>query len=118
MAEARQNETKDREMLDSTRNFVLGESELVLGSCQGETSSLWMSRRVRYPSGMWSTVCQLCTPVVAGVSVKVISDQLGHATISFTLERYSRASEHPERGSGPSRAAINGIKQRVPQGRP
>jgi integrase len=27
--------------------------------------------------------------VVAGVSVKVISDQLGHASISFTLERYS-----------------------------
>ena len=25
----------------------------------------------------------------AGVSVKVISDQLGHASISFTLERYS-----------------------------
>ena len=28
--------------------------------------------------------------VAAGVSVKVISDQLGHASISFTLERYSR----------------------------
>jgi len=27
--------------------------------------------------------------VAAGVSVKVISDQLGHASISFTLERYS-----------------------------
>ena len=27
--------------------------------------------------------------VAAGVSVKVISDQLGHANISFTLERYS-----------------------------
>jgi hypothetical protein len=27
--------------------------------------------------------------VAAGVSVKVISDQLGHAIISFTLERYS-----------------------------
>jgi hypothetical protein len=26
--------------------------------------------------------------VAAGVSVKVISDQLGHASISFTLERY------------------------------
>jgi integrase len=25
----------------------------------------------------------------AGVPVKVISDQLGHASISFTLERYS-----------------------------
>ena len=29
--------------------------------------------------------------VAAGVSVKVISDMLGHASISFTLERYSRA---------------------------
>jgi integrase len=28
-------------------------------------------------------------PVAAGVSVKDISDQLGHARISFTLERYS-----------------------------
>lgn len=28
--------------------------------------------------------------VAAGVSVKVISDQLGHASISFTLEPYSR----------------------------
>jgi integrase len=27
--------------------------------------------------------------VAAGVSVKVISDQLGHASISFRLERYS-----------------------------
>ena len=27
--------------------------------------------------------------VAAGVSVKVVSDQLGHASISFTLERYS-----------------------------
>ena len=27
--------------------------------------------------------------IAAGVSVKVISDQLGHASISFTLERYS-----------------------------
>ena len=27
--------------------------------------------------------------VAAGVSVKVISDQLGHASISFTVERYS-----------------------------
>jgi integrase len=27
--------------------------------------------------------------VAAGVSGKVISDQLGHASISFTLERYS-----------------------------
>ena len=27
--------------------------------------------------------------VAAGVSVKVISEQLGHASISFTLERYS-----------------------------
>ena len=27
--------------------------------------------------------------ISAGVSVKVISDQLGHASISFTLERYS-----------------------------
>ena len=27
--------------------------------------------------------------VTAGVSVKIISDQLGHASISFTLERYS-----------------------------
>lgn len=27
--------------------------------------------------------------MAAGVSVKVISDQLGHASISFTLERYS-----------------------------
>ena len=27
--------------------------------------------------------------MAAGVSVKVVSDQLGHATISFTLERYS-----------------------------
>jgi integrase len=27
--------------------------------------------------------------VAAGVSVKIISDQLGHASISFTLERYS-----------------------------
>jgi hypothetical protein len=27
--------------------------------------------------------------VAAGVSVRVISDQLGHASISFTLERYS-----------------------------
>ena len=27
--------------------------------------------------------------IAAGVSVKVISDQLGHARISFTLERYS-----------------------------
>src|SRR6202011_600195 len=27
--------------------------------------------------------------VAGGVSVKVISDQLGHASISFTLERYS-----------------------------
>ena len=27
--------------------------------------------------------------VAAGVSVKVISDQLGHASISFTLDRYS-----------------------------
>jgi hypothetical protein len=27
--------------------------------------------------------------VAAGVSVKAISDQLGHASISFTLERYS-----------------------------
>jgi integrase len=27
--------------------------------------------------------------VAAGVSVKVISDQLGRASISFTLERYS-----------------------------
>jgi len=27
--------------------------------------------------------------VAAGVSVKVISDQLGHASVSFTLERYS-----------------------------
>jgi integrase len=26
--------------------------------------------------------------IAAGVSVKVISDQLGHAGISFTLERY------------------------------
>jgi integrase len=28
--------------------------------------------------------------IAAGVSVKVISDQLGHASISFTLERYSQ----------------------------
>ena len=27
--------------------------------------------------------------IAADVSVKVISDQLGHASISFTLERYS-----------------------------
>jgi integrase len=27
--------------------------------------------------------------IAAGVSVKVISDQLGDASISFTLERYS-----------------------------
>jgi integrase len=27
--------------------------------------------------------------IAAGVSVKVISDQLGHASIAFTLERYS-----------------------------
>jgi integrase len=27
--------------------------------------------------------------IAAGVSVKVISDQLGHASISFTLDRYS-----------------------------
>jgi integrase len=27
--------------------------------------------------------------IAAGVSVKAISDQLGHASISFTLERYS-----------------------------
>lgn len=27
--------------------------------------------------------------VAVGVSVKVISEQLGHASISFTLERYS-----------------------------
>ena len=27
--------------------------------------------------------------IAAGVSVKVISDHLGHASISFTLERYS-----------------------------
>ncbi len=27
--------------------------------------------------------------IAAGVSVKIISDQLGHASISFTLERYS-----------------------------
>ena len=27
--------------------------------------------------------------IAAGVSVKVISDMLGHASISFTLERYS-----------------------------
>jgi integrase len=27
--------------------------------------------------------------VAAGVSVKAISDQLGHSSISFTLERYS-----------------------------
>jgi integrase len=27
--------------------------------------------------------------IAAGVSVKVIADQLGHASISFTLERYS-----------------------------
>ena len=27
--------------------------------------------------------------IAAGVSVKVISDQLGYASISFTLERYS-----------------------------
>ena len=27
--------------------------------------------------------------IAAGVSVKVISDQLSHASISFTLERYS-----------------------------
>jgi integrase len=27
--------------------------------------------------------------IAAGVSVKVISDQLGHASISFTLERYA-----------------------------
>jgi integrase len=27
--------------------------------------------------------------IAGGVSVKVISDQLGHASISFTLERYS-----------------------------
>jgi integrase len=27
--------------------------------------------------------------IAPGVSVKVISDQLGHASISFTLERYS-----------------------------
>ena len=27
--------------------------------------------------------------VAAGVYAKVISDQLGHASISFTLERYS-----------------------------
>ena len=27
--------------------------------------------------------------IAAGVSVKVISDLLGHASISFTLERYS-----------------------------
>jgi integrase len=27
--------------------------------------------------------------VAAGVSLKVVSDRLGHASISFTLERYS-----------------------------
>ena len=47
-----------------------------------------------------SACCRLCRSrhnrhtaatlaVAAGVSVKVISDQLGHASISFTLERYS-----------------------------
>jgi integrase len=33
--------------------------------------------------------CSATLAVAAGVSVKVISEQLGHASISFTLERYS-----------------------------
>ena len=37
-------------------------------------------------SSSWFTAV---SAVAAGVSVKVISDQLGHASISFTLERYS-----------------------------
>ena len=36
-----------------------------------------------------ASVCRTIQHSKAGVSVKVISNQLGHASISFTLERYS-----------------------------
>ena len=42
---------------------------------------------VRAPYDLRHTAATL--GIAAGVSVKVISDQLGHASISFTLERYS-----------------------------
>ena len=47
-------------------------------------SACWRLCRARHKRHTAATLA-----IAAGVSVKVISDQLGHASISFTLERYS-----------------------------
>ena len=51
--------------------------------------------------------------IAAGVSVKVISDQLGHASISFTLERYSHVLPSiQDELRQKSRATPDGIDER------
>ena len=96
-----------QQALDSLRNSQLHAKE---GGCQAEPDLIFRSRtdsplkqrnvkrefrRLLEAAGirpirlydLRHTAATLA--VAAGVSVKVISDQLGHASISFTLERYS-----------------------------
>ncbi len=56
--------------------------------------------------------------VAAGVSVKVISDQLGHASISFTLERYSHVlpSIQDEAAARVERMLMGSLSTITPEG--
>jgi hypothetical protein len=77
--------------------FLCARADLYL--C-GWSSTEAASREAGVPEALghrWDPFCSaLRSPshgrhlgIAAGVSVKAISDQLGHASISFTLERYS-----------------------------